>query len=81
MVTEEKLSPTKFVTEWTFLGYCKTYDFIWLIFLVSSPPSFATMRFPHSSPMNTSQGESSKFLMLSMSIQSSSSSTVKGLLF
>ena len=75
-VTEEILSPTTFVTEWTFIGYCKTSDFFWLIFSVSSPPSLTTMRFPHSSLMNTSLGESSKFPMSSISMQSSSSSTI-----
>ena len=65
-----------FVTEWTSIGYCKTSDFFfWLIFLVSSPPSLTTTRFPHSSSMNTSLGESSKFPMSSVSIQHSSSST------
>ena len=53
-VTEEILSPTTFVTKWTFIGYCKTSAFFWLIFSVSSPPSLTTMRFPHSSSMNTS---------------------------
>ena len=45
--------------------------FFWLIFLVSSPPS---LRFSHSSSMNTILGESSKFPM--SSIPSSSSSTI-----
>ena len=75
-VTEEILSPTTFVTKWTFIGYCKTSAFFWLIFSVSSPPSLTTMRFPHSSLMNTSLGESSKFPMSSISMQSSSSSTI-----
>ena len=74
MVTEEIISPTTFVTEWTSLGYCKRSDlFFWLMFLVSSPPSLTTMRFPQSLSMNTSLGESSKFPMSSISIQSSSS--------
>ena len=30
LVTEEILSPTTFVTEWTSIGYCKTSDFFWL---------------------------------------------------
>ena len=41
-----------------------------LIFSVSSPPPLTTMRFPHSSLMNTSLGESSKFPMSSISMQS-----------
>ena len=45
---------------------CKTSDLSWLI---SFSPSLTTMRFPHSSSMITSLGESSKF------IQSSTSST------
>ena len=45
-VTEELLSPTKFVTKWTFIGYCKTSAIFWLIFSVSSPASLTTMRFP-----------------------------------
>ena len=75
-VTEEILSPTTFVTKWTFKGYCKTCAFFWLIFSVSSPPSLTTIRFPHSSLMNTSLGESSKFPMSSISMQSSSSPTI-----
>ena len=36
MVTEEILSPTKFINEWASIGYCKTSDFFfWLIFLVA----------------------------------------------
>ena len=62
-VTEEILSPTTFVTEWTCVGYCKPSDFFWLVFIVSSLPSLITMRFPHSSSVNTSLGESSKFSM------------------
>ena len=59
------LSPTAFVTEWTSIGYCKTSDFFFcLIFPVSSPPSLTTMRFAHSSSMNTSLGEFSKFPIL-----------------
>ena len=74
-VTEEILSPTTFVTKWTFIGYCKTSVFFLLIFSVSSPPSLTTMRFPHSSLMNASLGES-KFPMSSISMQSSSSPTI-----
>ena len=74
-VTEETLSPTTFLTEWTFIGYCKTSAFR-LIFSVSSPPSLTTMKFPYSSLMNTSLGESSKFPLSSISTQSSSSSTI-----
>ena len=62
-VTKEILLPTTFVTKWMFIGYCKMSAFFWLIFSVSSPPSLTTMRFPHSSLMNTSLGESSKFSM------------------
>ena len=77
MFTEEILSPTAFFIEWTSIDYCKTSDFFfWLIFLVSFPPSRTTMRFPHSSSMNTSPGESSTFPISSISIQSSSSSTM-----
>ena len=75
-VTEEILSPTTFVTKLTFVGYCKTPAFFWLIFSVSSPPSLTTTRFPHSSSMNTSLSEYSKFPMSSISIQSSSSPTI-----
>ena len=74
-VIEEILSPTAFVTEWTSVDTCKTSDFFfWLIFLVSTPPSLATMRFPHSSSMNTGLGESSTFP--ASSIESSSSLTI-----
>ena len=75
-VTEEILSPTTFVSKWTFIGYCKTSAVFWLLFSAGSPPSLTTMRFPHSSLMNTSLGESSKFPMSSISMQSSSSSTI-----
>ena len=69
MVTGEILSPTTFVTEWRSIGYYKTFDFFfWVIFLLSSPLSFTTMRFPHSSSMNRSLGESSKFSMSSTPI-------------
>ena len=74
-VTEEILSPTTFVTKWAFIGYCKTSVFFLLIFSVSSPPSLTTMRFPHSSLMDASLGES-KFPMSSISMQSSSSPTI-----
>ena len=67
-VTEEILSPATFITEWTSIGYCETSKFFWLIFLVSSPPSLPTMRFPHSSSMTTGLGECSKFSMISISI-------------
>ena len=75
-VTEEILLPKTFFTEWISIGYCKKSDFFWLIFSVSSLPSLTSMRFPHSSSMSTSLGESSKFPMSSISMQSSSSSTV-----
>ena len=86
MVTEEILSPTKFVTKWTSIGYCKTsYFFFWLIFPVHFPPSLITIRFPLSSLMNTSLGESLKFPMSSISIPSSFFSNIaffsKGLPF
>ena len=56
---------------------CKTPGFFYLlIFLVSSPPSTNTLRFPHSSWMNTILGKSSKFPMSSKSIPSSSSLTI-----
>ena len=76
LVTEEIFSPTTLVTEWTSIGYCKTSDFFWLIFQVRSPPSLTTMRFPHSSSMNKSLGESSKFPMSSLLMQSSSFSNI-----
>ena len=75
-VTEEILSPTTFVTKWTFIGYCKMSAFFWLIFSVNSPPSLTTMRFSYSTLMNTSLVESSKFPTSSISIQFSSSSTI-----
>ena len=76
LVTEEILSPTTFVTEWTSIGYCKTSDFFWLIFPIRSSPSLATMRFPHSSSINKSLGESSKFPVSSLSMKSSSFSNI-----
>ena len=39
MVTEEILSPTTFVTEWTSIGYCKTPDF----FLANISSTFFTI--------------------------------------
>ena len=75
-VTEDILSPTTFVTKWRFIGYDKTSVFFWLIISVSSPPSLITMRFPHSSLINTSLGESSKFTMSSISMQSSSATNI-----
>ena len=71
LVTEEIFSPTTLVTEWTFIGYCKTSDFFWLIFQVRSPPSLTTMRFSHSSSMNKSLGESSNFPMSPLLMHSS----------
>ena len=42
-------SPTAFVRQWTSIDYCKTSDFFfWLIFLVSSLTSLATMKFLYS---------------------------------
>ena len=38
------------------------------MFLVSSPPSMTTLRFPHFSSMNTTFSKSSKFPMSSISI-------------
>ena len=65
MIIEEILLPTT-------IGYCKMSDFfLWVIFLVSSPSSLTTMRFPYSSWINTSLGESSSFPVLSISIPSS----------
>ena len=65
MIIEEILLPTS-------IGYCKISDFfLWVIFLVSSPSSLTTMRFPYSSWINTSLGESSSFPVLSISIPSS----------
>ena len=60
------------------------YRLLWNVWLllanISSKFSFiaslATMTFPHSSSMNTNLGESSKFRMSFISIQSSSSSTI-----
>ena len=66
-VTEEILSPTTLATKWTFIDY--NVCLFWLIFSVSSPPSLTTMRFP-------SLGESSKFPMSSVSMQSCSSPTI-----
>ena len=69
MVIGEKLLPTAFVTEWSYMGYCKKAKFLfWLLFIVGSPPSLATMKFPHSSFMHASLGESSKFPKSSISI-------------
>ena len=76
LVTEEILSRTTFVTEWASIGYCKTSDFFWLIFSVRSSPSLTTMRFPHSSSISKSLGESSKFPMSSLSVQCSSFSNI-----
>ena len=76
MVTEETPTPTTFVTEWTSIVYCKTCD----LFFANISGMFSMiidyLRFPHSSSMSTSLGESSKFLMSSITIQSSSSSTI-----
>ena len=76
LVTEEILSPTTFVTEWTSIRYCKTSGLFWLIFPIRSSPSLATVRFPYSSSMNKSLGESSKFPVSSLSMQSSSFSNI-----
>ena len=57
MATEEILSSTALVTQWIFINYCKTPDFFFrLVLLVNSPPP--TMRFSHSSSMNTNLGKS-----------------------
>ena len=76
-VTEEILSLTTFLTAWPFIGYrhAKRLSFSANI-LVSSPPALNTMRFPHSSLMNTGLGESSKFPMSSILMQSSFLSTI-----
>ena len=50
--------------------------FCLLIFPVSSPPSTNTLRFPHSSWMNSILSKSSKFPVSSTSIPSSSSLTI-----
>ena len=50
--------------------------FSWLIIPVCSSPLLTTMRFPHSSSMSKSLGESSKFPMSSLSMQSSSFSNI-----
>ena len=47
-----------------------------LLFLVSNPPLTTTLRFPHSSSLNISLGNSIKFPVPSILIPSSSSSTV-----
>ena len=47
-----------------------------LLFLVSNPPLTTTLRFPHSSSLNISLGNSIKFPAPSILIPSSSSSTV-----
>ena len=72
MVTKEILSSAAFVTYWALIiNYCETPDFFfWLIYIVSSPPSLTTMRFSHSSSMNTNLGESSKFPISFISIPS-----------
>ena len=47
----------------------KTWDlFFWLIFLISFPLSMTTLRFLHSSSMNTTLSKSSKFPLSSISI-------------
>ena len=56
---------------------CKTSDLLFLsLFLVSSPPSTTTLRFPHSPLMNISPGKSNKLPIPFISIPCSSSSTV-----
>ena len=80
VVVEEILSPTTLMSQSGHLsiGYCKTLPFFfWLIFFVSSPPSLTTtMRFPHSSSINSSLDGFSKFTMSSISAPSTSSSTI-----
>ena len=76
LVTEEIFSPTTLVTELASIGYCKTTDFFWFIFQARSPPSLVTMKFPLSSSMNKNLGESSKFPISSLLIQSSSFSNI-----
>ena len=54
MVIEVILSAKTFVAEWILTGYYKTSDyFFWLMFPVRSLLSSTTLRFPHSSLMNT----------------------------
>ena len=56
---------------------CKTSYLLFLsLFLVSSPPSTTTLRFPHSPLMNISPGKSNKLPIPFISIPCSSSSTV-----
>ena len=47
-----------------------------MLFLVNSPPSTTTLRFPHSSSINISLGKSTKFLRPYMTVPFSSSSTI-----
>ena len=75
MVTAEIFSPTTWVTEWTAVSYSKTSDF----FLANISNTFftiTTMRFPHSSSVSKSLGESSKFPMSSLLRQSSPFSNI-----
>ena len=78
IVIREIFWPPTFATEWTSIGYCKTSNFfLWSIFLLSSPPSLTIMRFRHSSSMNKGADTSSKFLMSSIAIPSTSFSSIK----
>ena len=82
MVIEKILSLTSFVKEWTPKGLRTSDFFFWLIFLVSSPPLFTTLIFPHSSSVNTSLVKSSKFPISSKSGSSSTIATFfEGLLY
>ena len=62
MYIEEILLPETVVSEWTSTS-CETRgSYFLLIFLVGSPPSRNTLRFPHSSLMNTIRSKSFNFL-------------------
>ena len=78
LVTEEILSPTTFVTEWTSIGYCKTSDF----FLANISSTFSTIIDHYEIPtflineQEPRSGESSKFPMSFLLLQSSSFSNI-----
>ena len=59
----EKYSRLQHLSQSEHLQACKTSDFFfWLKFLVISPPSLTTLRFPHTLSMNTSLGKSNKMI-------------------
>ena len=77
MLLEDTLSPIN-LSQSGYLQACKTPGFFFLlIFLVSSPSSMNTLRFPHFSCMNTILSKSSKFPTSSILIPSSSSLTIQ----